>query len=79
MVEMKKYEAMLPKTMKADDKKKAIAAMFFDRYMDVDDKGNITPKNGGSTDSWAGWYPGSDNNSSGNESNNGGEDKSLWD
>ena len=47
--------------------------------MDIDDKGNITPKNGGSTDSWTGWNPGSDNSSSGNESNNGGEDKSLWD
>lgn len=78
MLEMKKYEAMLPKGMPPKEKMKAIAAMFFDRYMDIDDKGNITPKNGGSTDSWTGWYPGSDNSSSGNESNNGGEDESLW-
>lgn len=79
MVQMKTYEAMLPKGMPPKEKMKAIASMFFDRYMDIDANGQIVPKNGGSTGSWTGWNPDSGNNSSGGESNKEGEDKSLWD
>lgn len=79
MVEMKKYEAMLSKSMPKKDQAKAIASMFFDRYMDIDDKGNITAKNGGSTDSWTEWYPGDGSGATGTTPGSSTEsDESLW-
>ena len=76
MVEVKTYEKMAASKMPAKELQKAIAAKYFDRYMDINDNGEIIPKNGGSTGSWTGWNSGSEGGSDQSQQT---ESESMWD